>query len=399
MRTLAQTPRAAYAALAVTTIALTINFWAWSLISPLASKYGDELALNPLRVSVLVALPVLVGSLGRIPLGALTDRFGGKKVLAAVCLLAIVPVLGLIVANSYNALLLVAVLLGISGASFVAGVPFISAWFPWSKRGLALGIYAMGNAGVSVSGLLTPQLATWLGRRETFILVACLLMATALMILLYSRDAPGWEPAKTSAAKRFIHSARQRLTWDLSTMYALTFGAFVAFGVYLPVLLKETYGLTMADAAGRAAGFVLLATVARPLGGWLSDRLGGPYVVRGALSAVTVLAAVVAFQPSLHLYTSAAYLSLAVALGCGNGAVFALLSRLSEPKHIGSVSGIVGAAGGLGGFLPPLILGLTYQWTESYAAAFLMLSISAAAILMYVHRQFKTRLYKGVVKL
>jgi NNP family nitrate/nitrite transporter-like MFS transporter len=399
MRTLVKTPRAAYAALTVATASLTVNFWAWSLISPLASKYGDELVLNPLKVSVLVALPVLVGSLGRIPLGALTDRFGGKKILIAVCLLAIIPVLGLTIAKTYNEMLGLAILLGIGGASFVAGVPFISAWFPSQKRGLALGIYAMGNAGVSVSGLLTPKFVTWIGRPETYIFVAGLLLVMALVVLPRSQEAPGWEAARTPASKRFWQAARQRITWDLSVIYAITFGAFVAFGVYLPVLLKETYGLTVTDAASRAAGFVLLATAARPLGGWLSDRFGGPRVVRTVLVAVALLASIVAFQSSLHLYTSAAYLSLAVALGCGNGAVFALLSRRTEPKQIGSVSGIVGAAGGLGGFLPPLILGLTYQWTRSYTPAFLMLSVSAIIALAYVHQRFKTKFYQGAPKI
>ncbi len=389
----ASQPNRAYAALAVATLTLTINFWAWALISPLAAKYAEELVLKPLQVSVLVALPVIIGSLGRVLLGAVTDRFGGKKVFITICLLAAVPVTGLAFTKTYNEMLVAAVLLGISGASFVVGIPFINAWFAAKKRGFALGVYSMGNAGVAASGLLTPRLAASIGRSETFLLVAGLLLTIGLVVLPRIHEAPGWKASRTAPLQKLLRAASSGLTWDLSVIYAITFGAFVAFGVYLPVLLKDAYGLSVTDAASRAAGFVLLATVARPFGGWLSDRVGGIAVVRTALFIIPVLATLVAMQHSLHLYTSAAYLSLAFTLGCANGAVFAILSKLSQPQQVGSVSGIVGAAGGLGGFLPPLILGLTYQKTHSYAPAFLMLAGSAVIVLLYVSQRFKAAAY------
>lgn len=386
--------RRAYSSLAVVSLALTVNFWAWSLLSPLATKYSDELALSPLQTSILVALPVIIGSLGRIPLGALTDRYGGKKVLIAACLLAMIPVLGLTIASSYGVLLTMAVLLGVGGASFVAGIPFVSAWFPTKKRGFALGVYAMGNAGVAVGGLLTPRLAGLIGRDETFILVAIMLLFMAIVALPRLSEAPDWKISKISPRHKFMLAAKQGLTWDLAVVYAITFGAFVAFGVYLPILLKTIYGLSVTDAASRAAGFVLLATLARPVGGWLSDHIGGTTIVRTVLCGVPILATIVAFQPTLHLYTSVAYLSLAVVLGCGNGAVFALIGKLAKPDQLGSLSGIIGAAGGLGGFLPPLILGFTYQHTQTYAPAFLLLSVSSIAALLYVNQRFKAAVYQ-----
>lgn len=390
----ARIPHGAYAALAIATVALGINFWAWSLLSPLGARYADELSLDPPTLALLLAAPVIVGSLGRIILGMVTDKFGGQLIFVATCLLMIVPVVGLAFAQTYNELLLVATALGIGGASFVVGIPFISAWFPPAKRGFVLGLYSMGNAGTAVSGFMTPRLDSVIGQQATFLFVAFLLFVVAIMFILWGKNAPKWKAPSGSVLKRFTAAAKSQLTWDLSVIYVITFGAFVAFGVYLPVLLKVSYGLSLTDAATRAAGFILLATLARPIGGWLTDKIGGKLVIRGALSAVIGLAGFVALQPTLHLFTTICYLSLAVVLGIGSGAVFALVGKLSQAGTIGSVSGIVGACGGMGGFLPPLILGFTYQQTESYAAALLMLAASALVVLFYINHRFKDRLYQ-----
>jgi len=390
-------PRAAYVALAIATLALVINFWAWSLLGPLGAKYASELSLSPLSLSLLLAVPVIVGSLGRIVLGMVTDKFGGRMVFAATCLLAMIPVVALAFSNTYTQLLFVAVFLGISGASFVIGVPYISAWFPPAKRGLVLGVYSMGNAGTAVSGFLTPRLDAAIGRQWTYFLIAAFLCTVAIVVMFWGKNAPEWKPPKGSALKRFAGAAHSRLTWDLASVYVITFGAFVAFGVYLPVLLKVSYGLSLTDAASRAAGFVLLATIARPLGGWLSDKIGGKHVIRAVLIAVVTLATFVAFQPTLQVRTTTtiAYLTLAFILGCGNGAVFALVGRLSKPESMGSTTGVVGACGGLGGFLPPLILGFTYQRTHSYSIAFVMLATSALLAFFYINHRFKdTSIYK-----
>lgn len=380
---------AAYFALTIATLALIINFWAWSLLSPLGARYASELSLNPLSLSLLLAVPVIVGSLGRIILGMITDKFGGRIVFAVTCLLAMIPVIALAFSDTYTQLILVAIFLGIGGAAFVVGIPFVSAWFPPEKRGLVLGIYSMGNAGTAVSGFLTPRLDNAIGRQWTYFLVASLLFVMAMIFIVWGKNAPGWKPPKGSSFKRFASAAKSRITWDLATVYVITFGAFVAFGVYLPVLLKVSYGLSLTDAASRAAGFVLLATLARPVGGWLADKVGGKHVIRIVLIAVVVLAMFVALQPTLQLRTTIAYLSLAFTLGCGNGAVFALVGKLSKPDIMGSVTGIVGACGGLGGFLPPLILGFTYQKTHSYSIALMMLACGALIAFFYINKRFQ----------
>lgn len=393
----AKTIHGAYFALGIATLALIVNFWAWSLLSPLGAKLASELTLTPVMLSLLLAVPVIIGSLGRIGFGMLTDKFGGKTMFAAISLLTAIPVFALTFADNYQQFAITAIFLGLGGAAFVIGIPFISAWFPPERRGFVLGVYSMGNAGTALSGFATPRLADSFGRDATFIIVACILSLVAVVFMFWGKNAPGWKPANGSSVTRLAIAARLRLTWDLSSVYAVTFGAFVAFGVYLPVLLKVSYGLSLTDAAARAAGFILLATIARPIGGRMSDKVDAKYVIQLALCVVIPLAAFVAFQPSLEPQTTVAYLSLAFVLGCANGAVFALVGKLAKPEVMGSVTGIVGAAGGIGGFLPPLLLGFTFQRMHSYALALILLSVAAAISLAYIHRRFKDKNLYGAI--
>jgi NNP family nitrate/nitrite transporter-like MFS transporter len=369
-------------ALALATIGFAVNFWAWSLLSPLAPHYQELLGLSPLAVSVMVAVPVIVGSLGRIPLGAATDRYGGRIVFAALSFAVIAPVLFLAFATAYPALLLGGLLLGLGGASFAVGVPFVNAWFPPERRGVALGIYGMGNIGTALSGFVTPRVASSLGRPWAFLIVAVALAAVGLAFLVLGRDAPDRPRATEPFMTRFMAATRLPIARDLAVIYAITFGGFVAFGVYLPTFLKTVYGLETTDAATRAAGFVVLATLARPVGGWLADRVTGVPVVKWALGVVAAGAVVTAFQPHI-VPATVAFLTMAAALGLGNGAVFALVGTRIPVASVGSVTGLVGPAGGLGGFLPPIVMGLVYQATGDYAIGLMLLSDVALAGLVF----------------
>jgi MFS transporter, NNP family, nitrate/nitrite transporter len=344
-------------ALTLATLGFAVNFWAWSLLSPLAPRYQEQLGLSPLAVSVMVAVPVIVGSLGRIPLGALTDRYGGWIVFAVLSFAVIAPVLFLAFATSYPALLLGGLVLGLGGASFAVGVPFVNAWFPPERRGVALGIYGMGNIGTAISGFVTPRVASSFGRSAAFLIVAVGLATVGLAFLLLGRDAPNRPQATEPFMTRFLAAARLPIARDLAVVYAITFGGFVAFGVYLPTFLRTVYGLETTDAATRAAGFVVLATLARPVGGWLADRVTGVPILKWALGVVAAGAVVAAFQPPI-VPATVAFLTMAAALGLGNGAVFALVGTRVPAAQVGSVTGVVGAAGGLGGFLPPIVMGL-----------------------------------------
>ena len=185
----------------------------------------------------------------------------------------------------------------------------------------------------------------------------------------------------TSLASRLNANARLPITWQACILYAVAFGGYVAFSVYLPAYLKTAHGLTPADAANRMAGFVLVAVVMRPVGGWLSDRFGPIPVLATSYAVVAVGAAISAGTPPLEGIGTVAFLAMAAALGAGSGATFALIARVTEPSRVGGVTGLVGAAGGLGGFVPPLVMGFVYGRTESYAIGLWMLSITAALTL------------------
>jgi MFS transporter, NNP family, nitrate/nitrite transporter len=240
----------------------------------------------------------------------------------------------------------------------------------------------MGNVGTAVAGFAAPRIATALGRPWAVGVVALALAVVGAAFLLLGRDAPGRVAATEPFTARFWAALRLPATRDLAALYAITFGGFVAFGVYLPTYLKTVYGLATTDAAARAAGFVLLATLARPVGGWLADRVGGVRVLEWGLGVVAAGAVVTAFQPSLSVAT-VPFLVMAAALGAGNGAVFAMVGRQVPPGKVGSVTGVVGAAGGLGGFLPPIVMGLVFQATGSYAIGLMLLSDVALAGLVF----------------
>jgi NNP family nitrate/nitrite transporter-like MFS transporter len=231
--------------------------------------------------------------------------------------------------------------------------------------------------------LTTVKLANHVSRGFPFYLVAAVLGAYALVAALVLRDAPGRTPVTGSMWARTWSALRLKVTLQLSFLYAVGFGGFVAFSVYLPTLLKTSYGLTASDAADRAAGFVLVAVAMRPVGGWLSDRLHPVPVLVTSFAVVTVLAAVVATHLALVPGGTIAFLAMAGALGAAAGACFALVGRVAPADRVGAVTGVVGAAGGLGGFIPPLVMGAVYGWTNSYAVGFALLALVAASAALY----------------
>ncbi|MEU1479392.1 NarK/NasA family nitrate transporter [Streptomyces sp. NPDC005760] len=371
--------------LALATVGFAVNFWAWALLSPLGPRFKEGLDLSSFEQSLLVAVPVVVGSLGRIPVGALTDRFGGRIMFPIVSAVTIVPVLylGLAGHSSLAALLTGGFFLGIGGTAFAVGVPFVNAWFPPERRGLAIGVFGAGMGGTAISALTTVKLVDANSMKTPFLITAAVLAVYAVTAALLLRDAPGRTVPTEPPARRLAATARLGITWQASALYAVAFGGYVAFSVYLPTYLKTGYGLTQADAANRMAGFVLLAVVMRPIGGWLSDRVGPVRVLAGSLTVVVAGALAQSFSPALAPVGTLAFLAMAAALGAGSGATFALVALRTPANQVGSVTGVVGAAGGLGGFLPPLVMGSLYGEYGTYAAGLVLLAVVAAAALAF----------------
>ncbi|GHD90665.1 nitrate/nitrite transporter [Streptomyces naganishii] len=382
----------AWLMLALATVGFAVNFWAWALLSPLGPRFKDTLDLSSFQQSLLVAVPVVVGSLGRIPVGALTDRFGGRVMFPLVSAATIVPVLylGLAGHDSLAALLAGGFFLGIGGTAFAVGVPFVNAWFPPQRRGLAIGVFGMGMGGTAISALTTVKLVNAHGMANPFLITAAVLAAYAVLAALLLRDAPGRVVPTEPLGRRLLATCKLPVTWQASALYAVCFGGYVAFSVYLPTYLKTGYGLAQADAANRMAGFVLLAVAMRPVGGWLSDRIGAVRVLAAALSAVVIAAFVQSLTPTLAPTGTIAFLAMAAALGAGSGAVFALVALLAPANQVGSVTGIVGAAGGLGGFVPPLVMGSLYGTYGSYAVGLILLALVALAALAFTGTGVRT---------
>jgi NNP family nitrate/nitrite transporter-like MFS transporter len=373
--------------LGMATLGFAVNFWAWALISPLGPLFREKGTLGTLSesdVALLVAVPVIVGSLGRIVVGALTDRFGGRVMFPIVSGATIVPVLfiAFFALDSYTLLLLGGFFLGVAGTAFAVGVPFVNAWFPPERRGLAIGVFGAGMGGTAISALTTVKLFTNAGSKAPFLLTAGALAVYAVAAWLVLRDAPGRTVPTTSLLSRLSANVKLPITWQASALYAVAFGGYVAFSVYLPAYLKADYALTPADAANRMAGFVIVAVIMRPVGGWLSDRVGPIPVLAAGFGVVVVGAGVAATHPLLEHVGTVAFLAMAAALGSGSGATFALIAKVTDPSRVGGVTGLVGAAGGLGGFVPPLIMGYVYGRTDSYAIGLWLLSATAALTLV-----------------
>lgn len=382
-------------ALVLATVGFAVNFWAWALLSPLGPRFKELLELSSGQQALLVAVPVIVGSLGRIPVGALTDRFGGRVMFPVLSLATIVPVLYLGLSGQYSlaGLLVGGFFLGLGGTVFAIGVPLVNAWYPPERRGLAVGIFGAGMGGTAISALTTVRFVTGIGDKAPFVITAAALAVYAAVAWLLLRDAPGRVVPTTSVVSRLAAAARLPIAWQACILYAVAFGGYVAFSVYLPAYLKTAYGLEQADAANRMAGFVVVAVLMRPFGGWLSDRFGPIPVLTGVFAVVAAGAAVQSSTPGLMPLGTIAFLTMAAALGVGSGAVFALVARAAPATQVGSVTGLVGAAGGLGGFVPPLVMSAVHGRTGSYGLGLLMLalvSLGCLALTLTVVRRTAT---------
>jgi NNP family nitrate/nitrite transporter-like MFS transporter len=367
--------------LSLSLVAFTVTFYGWALLGPLGPELQEDLDLSDVQLSIAVAVPVLLGSLMRIPMGVLTERYGGRKVFAALLAYTIVPLVALgFVHDSFAAIIVLGFLLGFAGASFAVGVPFVNRWYPPERQGTALGIYGAGMGGTVLAGLTAPRIADGAGISAAFFVAAGLVAVVLVIWVMLARDAPV-EPRRVSMRDPIAVLGTGGRAWALVLFYFLAFGGFVALYLYLPKLLTGVHGLEKTDAGARAAGFALLAVIGRPLGGVAADRIGADKVLRACFIAVLVLALGLAAGYKSMVPLTICCLTIALALGLGTGAVFKLVP-VWFPDKVGAVTGVVGAAGGLGGFFPPLVMGVVKSATGGYALGFVLMALVAVGCLV-----------------
>ena len=351
----------------------------WLLLGGLGSSIAAELGLTPAQKGLLTAVPLLGGALLRLPFGWLSDAIGAKRTGLIVLAATAVPVaLGWLWANSFASLLVVGFLLGVAGASFVVALPMASRWYPPQFQGLAMGLAGLGLTGTLFATFFGPRLAEQFGWHNVFGLALIPLAVVAMVFQVFTKDAP--VVLRKQSLAEFFDVLRERDMILFSLFYGVTFGGFVGFASFLSILLGDQYDLTKIHAGELAALSVMAGSLMRPIGGLLADRFGGIRMLNVLFGLVALLAMGVAQLPALPIAVGLFILAMAC-LGIGNGSVFQLMPHRYGTR-VGVATGILGAAGSLGGFFLPTLLGWLKQTTGTYSSGLSVLAAFAVIALI-----------------
>lgn len=354
-----------------------VSFVVWLLVGALGVLIAEDFGLTASEKGLLVAVPLLGGALLRIGIGLCTDRFGAKRTGMGLLIGQAVAVLwGWLGATTYEQVLGVGLLLGVAGASFAVALPLASRAYPPARQGFAMGVAASGNSGVVLAAFFAPRLGELIGWHGVFGVMLIPVGLTALAFATVVRTDLGAARSEERWSVMVGHGLRQPSMYWLSALYAVTFGGFVGLSSFLPIYLHDQYGLTPVTAGTITALCGLAGSVIRPVGGYVADQCGGLRVSRYLFPAICLLAVSVSQLPALSLAVPLLVITLGT-MGFGNGVVFQIVSD-HFPKQIGMASGLIGAAGGLGGFVLPSALGVLKDASGSYAAGFLLFATLAA---------------------
>jgi MFS transporter, NNP family, nitrate/nitrite transporter len=363
-----------------------VSFMVWVLLGPLAVYIAQELGLTATQKGLIVALPILSGAVLRIPMGILTDRIGPKKAGVIGLVLTLIPLLwGWRLANSVTEVMAVGLLLGVAGASFAVALPLASRWYPPEHQGIAMGIAGAGNSGTVIAALLAPRLAEFMGWQGVLGLAALPVLLTLVIFILVARESPQQPKPKPLADYLTVMKERDLLVFNF--FYGVTFGGFVGLASFLVIFFVDQYHLAKVTAGMVTAACVFAGSFFRPVGGYLADRLGGVTMlsVLFGLSALCLFG--VGSLPPLTAAVALLWLGM-MCLGMGNGTVFQLVP-LRYRDEIGVVTGIVGASGGIGGFLLPAALGSIKDLTGSYGGGFAVFGVTALAALVTLQAVYR----------
>jgi NNP family nitrate/nitrite transporter-like MFS transporter len=365
------------------------SFMVWVLLGALANSIAADFELNAVQKGLMVAVPVLGGAILRLVLGVMTDQFGARRTAILGLLLTLLPLLlGWLWAESFGQVLLVGLLLGVAGASFAVALPLASRWYPPHLQGAVMGIAGAGNSGTALATFFGPRLAEMWGWHAVFGLALAPLLGTLVVFLLFAKDSPRQPLPKPLIEYAAVLGLRD--TWWFCLFYSVTFGGFVGLASFLNIFFHDQYALSRVQAGSFATLCVIAGSFLRPLGGYLADRFGGIRMLTAVYIAVGIAMVGLFTLPPLQWATLLLFLGMGL-LGMGNGCVFQLVPQ-RFPREIGVVTGIVGAAGGIGGFFLPNIFGVLKQLTGSFASGFSVFALvgfGCAAALVYVSHSWE----------
>ncbi len=357
--------------LTLQTLSLVVGFMAWSIISPLMPYISQDVKVNPGQLSIILAIPVILGSILRVPFGYLTNIIGAKWVFFCSFVILLFPIFFLGQAQTPGMLMLSGFFLGVGGAIFSVGVTSVPKYFSKDKVGLANGIYGMGNIGTAVSSFLAPPIAGIIGWQTT--VRSYLIIIAIFAILMFVFGDKNEPKVKVPLASQFKKLSSNYKLYYLSLWYFITFGAFVAFGLFLPNYLVNNFGIDKVDAGIRSGVFIALATFLRPIGGILGDKFNAVKVLMIDFIIMIVGAVILGISSHIALFTIGC-LTISICAGLGNGLIFKLVPSYFA-KESGAANGIVSMMGGLGGFFPPLVITYVTGLTGSSHLAFILLAI------------------------
>lgn len=402
-------PRDQYRALGISTFAFTLCFAVWTIFSIIGLKLKQEFGLSETQLGLLMATPILTGSISRLFLGIWTDRLGGRRVFSILMLVTSACVYLLTLADSYPMLLLAALGVGLAGGSFIVGVTYTAAWFEPQRQGTALGILGAGNVGSAVTNFGAPFLLIALGWQGTAQVYAAVLALMGVGFFLFAKEDPLAVERQQRKSQSFLQQMAplaELRVWRFSLYYFFVFGAFVALALWLPHYLMEVYGLGIVAAGTVAALYTIPASLFRILGGWISDRYGARRVMYWTLAASLICTFLLSYPPTEYVVQGVrgdisfrlelglfGFILLTFVLGffmsLGKAAVFKHIPAY-YPGHVGAVGGVVGMIGGLGGFLLPLTFGMLNDVIGIWQSSFMLLFLVAAAALGWMHYAIRT---------
>lgn len=366
-----------------------ISFMVWVILGPLGPFIGEALKLSATQKGLLTAVPMLGGSFFRPILGWSTERFGGRRTGLAGMALTLIPLfIGWRLASSFDAFLGMGLLLGIAGASFAVALPLASGWYPPEYQGLAMGIAGAGNSGTLFSTLFAPRLAQAFGWHSVFAFAAIPVVLVWMLFAVFAKDAPA--PRRVKTLSDYLALFRIGDTGWFCFFYCLTFGGFSGLTSYLSIFFHDQYHLTKIQAGDFTTFVIIFGSFLRPVGGMLSDRIGGYRMLTTVLAGASISIGLLAILPPVPIALGLLALCMSM-LGMGNGSVFQLVPQRFHDQ-VGIMTGLVGAAGGFGGFLLPSMLGAAKDSTGTFATGFMVFSaclLCGASALLALKNKWK----------